>query len=463
MSVLSDALFVTTPKELDYLVKTYCKETSYFTLDDLKQRHKEYLFATIRMLRRTLETQLYNINQTGIMAFQHCSRLLTICLEYYNNLPAVKDIKELRENCKALQDAYRQALEEFRSSVESIHYSLYSDMTKDSISSASWSNLSLKVAHNVSVKGHHLNVLIPYPKEDLDYAGCFNTILQNLFLTSERQYYSFYTKNLAEFLFHSGQCLHTSKERTNMRTKSFDAIVVTHDNMFDSLRPRINAAASYLKKDGALILLGLSSDFTRLDLHRVASVIQDIHVYFYTAQAGNMVQNYELCAIIGRSKDQETPSEYGKLLDIFATHQVEEEPITLYGSGQDERPLFASYDITQAEAMVLLPAMRTATQRMLSNLLPKSVEDTRRPLLPFSSGQLGLILISGEINGTVKEADTNCCHIVKGSSAQHEDTKTETIAMNDEGMPTRIRTTKSVYATTNVNIVLPTGQFVELK
>ena len=247
-----------------------------------------------------------------------------------------------------------------------------------------------------------------------------------------------------------------------MRTKSFDAVIVTHDNMFNSLRPRINAAANYLKKDGSLIIIGLSTDFTKLDLRRIAAVIQDIHVYFYTAQSGNMLQDHEICAIVGRSKDQQAPSELNRLIDIFALHPSVEEPITLYGSGQDEHPLFASYDITQAEAIVLTPDMRIATQKVLSNLLPKTLEDTRRPLLPFSSGQLGLILISGEINGTVKEENTNCCHIVKGSSTQREDEKTEVLATNDEGMPSRVRKTKSVYATTNVNIVLPTGQFIEL-
>lgn len=462
MSTLSDALFVTAPKELDYLAKTYCKETGYLTLDDLKQKHKEYMFTTIRMLRRTLETQLYNINKVGIMAFQHCSQLLSICLEYYKNLSAVDSIETLKENCSVLQEAYQHTLDNLRSSLDSINYSLYSDMDTNCISNISWTNLAQKAARHISVKGHHLNVLIPYPKEDFAYIGYYNAILQNLFLESERQFYSFYTDELNSSLFANGQYLHTSKERTNMRTKSFDAVIVTHDNMFNSLRPRINTAASYLKKDGTLILFGLSSDFTKLDLRRIASVVQDIHVYSYTAQAGNMLQNDEICVIIGRSKDPQSPSEFNKLMDIFATHQFTEDPVTMYGSGQDERPLFASYDITQAEAIALTSDMRNATQKILSNLLPKSIEDTRRPLLPFSSGQLGLVLISGEINGIVQEKDTNCCHVVKGSSSQREDEKTETLATNDAGMPTRIRTTKSVYAATNVNIVLPTGQFVEL-
>ena len=117
MSVLSDALFVTTPKEFSYLLDTYCKENSYLTLNDLKQKHREYLFASIRWIRRALETQLYNINQTGIMAFQHCNRMLTVCLEYYNGLSEIEDAKTLETRCKTLQDNYQQALDDFRASI----------------------------------------------------------------------------------------------------------------------------------------------------------------------------------------------------------------------------------------------------------------------------------------------------------------------------------------------------------
>ena len=111
MSILSDAIFITALKDLDYLAKTYCKETTYLTLEDLKQKHKEYMFTIIRMIRRTLETQLYNINRTGIMAFQHGGRLLSICLEYYRGLSSVKDIETLT---KEIDDLTEQAKQTFQ-------------------------------------------------------------------------------------------------------------------------------------------------------------------------------------------------------------------------------------------------------------------------------------------------------------------------------------------------------------
>ena len=62
----------------------------------------------------------------------------------------------------------------------------------------------------------------------------------------------------------------------------------------------------------------------------------------------------------------------------------------------------------------------------------------------------------------VKEDDTNCCHVVKGSSKQRTDHKQEVMAYDDNGEPSRIKRTESVYSSTNVNIVLPSGKFVEL-
>ena len=177
MSILSDAIFITALKDLDYLAKTYCKETTYLTLEDLKQKHKEYMFTIIRMIRRTLETQLYNINRTGIMAFQHGGRLLSICLEYYRGLSSVKDIETLKENCRVLQETYQTTLDDLRSSLDGVSSALYSDMDINRISDHSWTNLAQTVARHISVKGHHLNVLIPYPKEDFDYISNYNTIL----------------------------------------------------------------------------------------------------------------------------------------------------------------------------------------------------------------------------------------------------------------------------------------------
>jgi len=460
--VFTDPLLQSAPKELDYLLRNYCKSEGYLKLDDLKQRHKEYVFNMIRVIRRCLETQILNVNTAGIGIFSLFNRLLTTCLDYYNNLDTIESVDVLKETCKTFKESYEGLVEDIKGAMNGRQYLLDSDLRPKHVTNTAWGLIAEKVQQMFTIKGHHLNILIPFPEEDVRYTNKFGCVLQNLFPEPSRQYYSFYTPELDSRLFTSGIYLRTTRERTNLRAKSFDAVIVTHDNMFDDIRPRINNAVNYLKKDGTLILVGLSTDFKRLDLRRISAALQDIQVYFYTTQSGMIVRDYELCLIVGHVKDQQTPPELPKLIDIFATHITEEKEFTLYGSGQDERPLFASYDISEAEATVLIPDVRNTMRKLLSNLLPKSIEDTRRPLLPFSAGQLGLVLISGDINGTIQEDDTKCCHVVKGSSKQRRDNKSEILATDDNGNPTRIKRTESVYSSTNVNIVLPTGQFIEL-
>lgn len=464
MSLFIESLLVSAPKELDYLLKTYCKENGYMKLADLKQRHREYVFNFIRMIRRCLETQLWNINNPGIGVFTLFNRQLTLCTDYFRNVMNVESADALKESCQAFKEEYEAIAGEIRSAIMGRTWVLDNDLSTAGVNTSSWNILATRAAAQFTVKGHHLNILIPYPKEDVGYMleGCLELVLQSLFPTDVREYYSFYTQNLSSRLFRTEHYLHTTKERTNMKSGSFDAVIVTHDNMFDDIRPRINSAVRCLKKDGTMILFGLTTDFKRLDLRRIASVLQDIQVYFCTTQNGRILQDRELCMVVGHNKDPQSPAEYTKLLEIFAEHSAEEGPFTFYGSAIDEYPLFAGYDISEAEAIALIPDMRNASHKLLATLLPKSVEDTRRPLLPFSAGQLGLVLISGDINGTIEEADTHCRHVVKGSSKQRKDLKTEVLSMDDENRPRRIQKTESVYASTNVNIVLPTGSFVEL-
>lgn len=465
MSKFDEALITSACKELEYLQKAYCKENNQLTLDDLKQRHKEYLFEIIRMLRRCIETQMLGINESGVYTFSLCGQLLTLCLNYYDSLSTIESSDVLKEACKNFQETYNEAIHNiFDNVLAGAYYKLGTDFLNNErrILNSFWIALGEKTAPHLSVKGHHLNIFIPYPQEDLQYVDCYSLILQNLFPAQVRDYYSFYTRGLSSQLFTDTHLLHTTRDRVNIKSRSFDAVMVTYNQLFDDIRPRINAIINYVKKDGAVILVGRSTDFTKVNLRRIALVLQDIHVYFNPFTVISEPHDNGLCIIIGHIKSSETPSEFRKLLDIFTKHQAEETEFTLYGSGQDEYPVFASYDITEAEARILVPDIRNVTQKLLASISPKTVEDSRRPLLPFSSGQLGLVLISGDISGTVQEPDTKCFHVVKGSSMQRTDPKTEITATDDEGRPTRRKNTESVYTTTNVNVILPTGQFIEL-
>ena len=48
-----------------------------------------------------------------------------------------------------------------------------------------------------------------------------------------------------------------------------------------------------------------------------------------------------------------------------------------------------------------------------------------RPLLPFTKGQLGMILTSGVLNGVVKESGDGYAHVIKGTVIKEETVTTE--------------------------------------
>jgi len=105
-----------------------------------------------------------------------------------------------------------------------------------------------------------------------------------------------------------------------------------------------------------------------------------------------------------------------------------------------------------------------ATRAVLSTLLPKVSTSTQQPLLPFNAGQLGLILISGEINGMIQEGESGCCHVVKGSSVQTQSDPAVEEKYDDETAAMISRTvSNTTYATTTVNIVLPSGDIRTLQ
>ena len=78
---------------------------------------------------------------------------------------------------------------------------------------------------------------------------------------------------------------------------------------------------------------------------------------------------------------------------------------------------------------------------------------TARPLLPFSIGQLGLVLTSGCLDGVIEEPD-NCSHVVKGRVIKVVDTERE---INDTRDQVEISSTTSNRV--EISMFLPDGTY----
>lgn len=85
----------------------------------------------------------------------------------------------------------------------------------------------------------------------------------------------------------------------------------------------------------------------------------------------------------------------------------------------------------------------------------QTCEDTRRPLIPFSPGQLGLVLVSGDIDGIIDEGN-GCYHVIRGSTY-----RTPTV-VNEENNNVRTRTVTNNVAT-SVTVMLANGQEITLR
>ena len=93
---------------------------------------------------------------------------------------------------------------------------------------------------------------------------------------------------------------------------------------------------------------------------------------------------------------------------------------------------------------------------IISSLALKSEEEIQQPLIPFSPGQLGLVLVSGKIDGVVEE-DSGGAHVIKGSTY-----KTVNHVTNVEDNGNLVEST--IYSTgTSVALLTADGNYIELR
>lgn len=93
---------------------------------------------------------------------------------------------------------------------------------------------------------------------------------------------------------------------------------------------------------------------------------------------------------------------------------------------------------------------------VVKTLALKSEEEIQHPLIPFSPGQLGLVLVSGKIDGVVTEPDGSA-HVIKGSTYK---TVTNTSSVEENGDMVDTVT----YSTgTSVALLTASGKYVVLR
>ena len=173
-----------------------------------------------------------------------------------------------------------------------------------------------------------------------------------------------------------------------------------------------------------------------------------------------LAEQQKLDPIVGRKKEsifRELDAEaFARLRNVFNTPDLVEESEDVAfslpkGTITIQKFRGGTLDDVQMESMMEDSAAMKDFWK--EQKVEKLSENSAHPLLPFSVGQLGLVLTSGCLDGVIEETG-NCSHVVKGRVVKRVDTDRE---FNEDG--TRVQISSTTSNRVEISMFLPDGTF----
>lgn len=260
--------------------------------------------------------------------------------------------------------------------------------------------------------------------------------------------------------------------------------------MLDTNYKILERTTRYIKPGGYLLLPARMGFTHKNIISLLATYYEDIH-FIQTAENFERMKKFqaktEVC-IVAKKKPKGT---YRFNKDIYRTLCLtlslgyEETIIRDKEESQDKMPVFA-FGITNSNATIEKDASENFKIHILGVLTPitnfqGSVVDPNElitlynnssltseinnmkyknknatlasPPLPFNTGQIGIVLTSGCLDGIIEEDDTHC-HIVKGQVIKYMDEITDYDSTEDTTTVTKITSNRS-----EINAFLPDGTY----
>lgn len=211
---------------------------------------------------------------------------------------------------------------------------------------------------------------------------------------------------------------------------------------------------SRVRKGGYLILTLKSSLISYENIFLISEYLNNVSVY--------MTEDMESYILIGtctKKKNSNIDVFYNIIKQIIFKDPVAYERFSSY---EREYPvIFRTRLLTidyVKECLENQDEEVHAFNESIFNMLDENSKDIelRKPMIPFTPGQLGLVLVSGDIDGIIDEGN-GCYHAIKGT-VYREDTL---IDQTEEGNKRTDTSVNSVH--TSVNVVLADGTFITLK
>jgi hypothetical protein len=255
--------------------------------------------------------------------------------------------------------------------------------------------------------------------------------------------------------------------------KDRNSLIFNTDDSFYEYKQRIKPIIYSLDFGGVFIcFLPIFRIWQYKDVFMDA--LKDIHIYYVPLQKlsddefytdTEIRRTYPLCVLYGQRKrySEKISDKDFKLFQSvpgyietkgFALPDITglREPRHVAEHKIKEHINFSGLEVTTEDILNHLNDFHL-TNEIIDNQKHDSLSNDKQPLLPFTSGQLGLVLVSGQLNGVITE-ENGCGHLLKGISI-----KSSRVLPNTETNSSATITSNAV----SIKIIRPDGRFIELK
>lgn len=224
---------------------------------------------------------------------------------------------------------------------------------------------------------------------------------------------------------------------------------------FQSEYNRLINSLKYIKPDGLLIYMTYYFRFTKDVSSLLAKYLKDVNIF--TAPDSKVV------IITGNRRKDKVPDQelFNRLRRLYKFDEFESddpETVQFYvGKTNYEVPIFRGFIVTEGMISQTLVKHDLIADIFNTN---NQTSETKRPLLPFSIGQLGLVLTSGCLDGIIEEKDSHNnaigAHVIKGTVIKQKEnvssTTSEKFKTSEETITNKV----------SINIFEPDGELLTL-
>lgn len=249
----------------------------------------------------------------------------------------------------------------------------------------------------------------------------------------------------------------------------FVFVPVNNHSNFTSVEEilHIRRLSTLLKDNGVLILhmpfYSLSNDFCYEFVKRFTniSVLHDKSAYTVTfiTLVAQKRSNSEIDAEDAKNcfdqlRDVVFKAKFNDSENNFEIPTVQKEYVLKHSPDSFKRFIFRGENISLEESKTFALNTNTFKNIYEKEEVPYDKYEGKRPLLPFTNGQLGLVLVSGFLDGVIEEED-GYCHIIKGKSSKHS---TVDIEFQDNTVIQHVNHSNKI----EINIFEPNGTYRKL-